>query len=196
MKITVKKSEDVIKDTKKHIIDTARRLFSEFGYPGASMNDIAEKLNITKAALYYHFIGKIDIYKNVLNNVFNDLSLILTEALKETTINKKLHKLIKNYLDFGLKEKNLIKTSLLGLSKIDFKITEQIIQSKKQIDNLIKPAIEEALANKKISKKINSKLLTFLLISMMDGLLLESSLLGKKIDSTKIADQIIAILFL
>jgi AcrR family transcriptional regulator len=196
MEIIAKKADDGIQDTKNHIINTARKFFSEYSYLGVSMNDIAKKLNITKAALYYHFTGKTDIYERVLNNVFNDLSLTITQASKENTINKKLHKLIKNYLDFGLKEKNLIKTSLLRLSTIDFQITKHIIQSKKQIDNLIKPIIEEALANKKISKKINSKLLTSLLISMMDGVLLESSLLDKKIDSAKIADQIITILFL
>ena len=42
--------------SKKYITDTARRLFSEFSYLGVSMNDIAKKLNITKAALYYHFV--------------------------------------------------------------------------------------------------------------------------------------------
>ena len=58
MKTIVKQPEDVIHDTKKYITDTAQRLFSEFSYLGVSINDIAKKLNITKAALYYHFTGK------------------------------------------------------------------------------------------------------------------------------------------
>jgi len=37
--------------------------------------------------------------------------------------------------------------------------------------------------------------LTSLLTSMMDGLLLEYSFLNKKINSAKISDQIIAVLF-
>ena len=60
-----KQPEGVIQDTKKYITDTARRLFSEFSYLGVSMNDIAKKLNITKAALYYHFTGKAEIYRKV-----------------------------------------------------------------------------------------------------------------------------------
>jgi len=195
MKTIVKQSEDIIQDTKKYITDTARRLFSEFSYLGVSMNDIAKKLNITKAALYYHFTGKAEIYGKVLDEVFNDLSLSITQALNETTIDKKLHKLIKNYLDFGLKEKNLIKALMLKLSPSNDPITKHIVQLRKQIAHLIQPVIEEVFASKKLAKKVDSQMLTSLLTSMMDGLLLEYSFLNKKINSAKISDQIIAVLF-
>ena len=195
METIAKQSEDTIQGTKKYITDTARRLFSEFSYLGVSMNDIAKKLNITKAALYYHFTGKAEIYKKVLDEVFNDLSLTIIQVLNETTIDKKLHKLIKNYLDFGFKEKNLIRALMLKLSPADSQITEHIAQLRKQVVNLIQPIIEKVFVNKKITKKVDSRLLTSLLTSMMDGLLLEYSFLNKKINSEKASKQIIAIIF-
>jgi len=195
MKTIAKQSEDVIQDTKKYITDTARRLFSEFSYLGVSMNDIAKKLNVTKAALYYHFTGKAEIYEKVLDNVFNDLSLSIAQASNEATIDKKLHKLIKNYLDFGFKEKNLIKALMLKLSPADDQITKRITQLRERVANLIQPIIEEVFASKKLTKKVDVGLLTSLLTSMMDGLLLEYSFLNKKINSAKISDQIIAVLF-
>ena len=195
MKTIAKQPEDVIQDTKKYIIDTARRLFSEFSYLGVSMNDIAKKLNITKAALYYHFTGKAEIYEKVLDNVFNDLSLSIAQASNEATIDKKLHKLIKNYLDFGFKEKNLIKALMLKLSPADNQIIKRITQLRERVVSLIQPVIEEVFASKKLTKKVDVGLLTSLLTSMMDGLLLEYSFLNKKINSAKISDQIIAVLF-
>jgi len=195
MKTIAKQPEDVIQDTKKYITDTARRLFSEFSYLGVSMNDIAKKLNITKAALYYHFTGKAEIYEKVLDNVFNDLSLSIAQASNEATIDKKLHKLIKNYLDFGFKEKNLIKALMLKLSPADDQITKRITQLRERVANLIQPIIEEVFASKKLTKKVDVGLLTSLLTSMMDGLLLEYSFLNKKINSAKISDQIITVLF-
>ena len=195
MKTIAKQPEDVIQDTKKYITDTARRLFSEFSYLGVSMNDIAKKLNITKAALYYHFTGKAEIYEKVLDNVFNDLSLSIAQASNEATIDKKLHKLIKNYLDFGFKEKNLIKALMLKLSPADDQITKRITQLRERVANLIQPIIEEVFASKKLIKKVDVGLFTSLLTSMMDGLLLEYSFLNKKINSAKISDQIIAVLF-
>ena len=195
MKTIIQHSEDVIQGTKKRIVKIARHLFSEFSYLGVSMNDIAKKLNITKAALYYHFTGKAEIYKKVLDEVFCDLSLSIKEALSETITEIKIQKLIKSYLNFGFKEKNLIKAVILKMSPPDSQITKQIIQLRKQIADLIQPAIEEMFLKKKVSQKIDSRLLTSLLISMMDGLLLEYSLFNKKIDSEKVSNQIIAVLF-
>jgi len=187
--------KDIIQGTKKHIIEIARKLFSEYSYLGVSMSDIAKKLNITKAALYYHFTGKTEIYKNVLDEVFSGLSSSVAKAFSEKTTDKKLRKLIKNYLDFGLKEKNLIKALILKLSRTDSQIKKYIIQLREQTANLIQPLIEEVFANKKLTKKVNGKLVTSLLIGMMDGLLLECSFLNKKIDSKKVSSQIIAVLF-
>ena len=195
MEITANQSKDIIQGTKKYIIKTARDLFSEFSYLGVSMNDIAKKLNITKAALYYHFTGKAEVYKKVLDNVFNDLSLSIAQASNEATIDKKLHKLIKNYLDFGFKEKNLIKALMLKLPPADDQITKRITQLRERVVNLIQPVIEEVFASKKLPKKVDVGFLTSLLTSMMDGLLLEYSFLNKKINSAKISDQIIAVLF-
>ncbi|HBI33791.1 MAG TPA: hypothetical protein DEA43_03195 [Candidatus Moranbacteria bacterium] len=195
MKIIAKQSEDVIQDTKKYIVDTARQFFSEYSYLGVSMSDIAKKLDITKAALYYHFTGKAEIYEKVLDEVFYDLSLTITEAMNETTIDKKLHKLIKNYLEFGFREKNLIKSIVLKLSPADKQITKHITQLREQVADLIQPIIEEAFASKKLVCKVDSQLLTSMLTGMMDGLLLEYSFLNKKINSAKVSDQIIAVLF-
>jgi AcrR family transcriptional regulator len=195
MSTIAKQSDDIILDTKKYIINTARHLFSEYSYLGVSMNDIAKKLNVTKAALYYHFAGKTEIYGEVIDGVSNDLSLTIAEALNEVTIDKKLHRLIKNYLDFGFKENNLIKALILKLSSTDSEITKHIIQLRERVANLIQPVIKEMSVNKELTKKVDSRLLTSMLTSMMDGLLLEYSFLNKKINSAKISDQIIAVLF-
>ncbi len=195
MKTITEQSQNVVRDTKKYIIDIARQFFSEYSYLGVSMNDIAKKLNITKAALYYHFTGKAEIYKKVLDNVFADLSLCITEALKEPTIDKKLYRLIENYLNFGFKEKNLIKAFVLKLPSSDSQITKHITQLREQVISLVQPVIEEVSTSKKLTQKIDSQLLTSSLTSMMDGLLLEYSFLNKKINSAKISNQIIAVLF-
>ena len=42
------------KNTKERILEEALKLFSQSGYMGTSMNDIAAELGVTKAALYKH----------------------------------------------------------------------------------------------------------------------------------------------
>lgn len=48
-------------DTRDRIQQVALELFTERGYDGTSLREIAERLDVTKAALYYHFRTKEDI---------------------------------------------------------------------------------------------------------------------------------------
>ena len=46
---------------REEILDVALELFNEQGYEKTSLREIAERLGVTKAALYYHFERKEDI---------------------------------------------------------------------------------------------------------------------------------------
>src|SRR5262245_5441798 len=47
--------------TRERILDVALELFLEQGYDKTSLREIADRLEVTKAALYYHFASKEDI---------------------------------------------------------------------------------------------------------------------------------------
>jgi AcrR family transcriptional regulator len=48
-------------ETRERILDVAQELFTAHGYDKTSLRDIADRLEITKAALYYYFERKEDI---------------------------------------------------------------------------------------------------------------------------------------
>lgn len=47
--------------TRDRILDVALRLFTEKGFDGTSLQEVADELGFTKAALYYHYRSKEDI---------------------------------------------------------------------------------------------------------------------------------------
>src|SRR5829696_3533548 len=51
-------------DTREKIQDVALELFGEQGYDKTSLREIAERLGVTKAALYYHFKSKEEIVES------------------------------------------------------------------------------------------------------------------------------------
>jgi AcrR family transcriptional regulator len=53
-------------DTRERILTVANELFIEQGYEGTSLREIADRLDITKAALYYHFRSKDEILETLL----------------------------------------------------------------------------------------------------------------------------------
>ncbi|HEK85999.1 MAG: TetR/AcrR family transcriptional regulator [Candidatus Saccharicenans sp.] len=191
----IPKSINSTQDAKNHIITTARKLFSDYSYLGTSMSDIAKKLQITKAALYHHFSGKAEIYKSVLDNAFAELSQAISEIPPGTSSQEKLRHLIKSYLDFGSKEKNLIKGLMIKLAPRQEEIINHIARLREKLLNLMQPVIEEALVGRRVLSKVDSRTLTFYLTSLMDGLLLEYSLLRKDFDSAEISKELLEILF-
>lgn len=48
------------------ILDTSTQLFSQQGYNGVSIRDIAQACGLTNAALYYHFKNKEDLFLAML----------------------------------------------------------------------------------------------------------------------------------
>src|SRR5215510_5402889 len=64
-------------NTRQRIQDVALELFAEQGYEKTSLREIAERLDVTKAALYYHFKTKEDI----LIGIFEDLTRPMDELI-------------------------------------------------------------------------------------------------------------------
>src|SRR5215470_323799 len=64
-------------DTRQRIQEVALELFAEQGYERTSLRAIAERLQVTKAALYYHFKTK----EEILRGVFEDLAASVDELV-------------------------------------------------------------------------------------------------------------------
>ncbi|MFE4754950.1 TetR/AcrR family transcriptional regulator [Streptomyces mirabilis] len=64
-------------DTRQRIQDEALELFAEHGYEKTSLREIAERLNVTKAAVYYHFRTK----EEILVSIFEDFSHPIEELI-------------------------------------------------------------------------------------------------------------------
>jgi AcrR family transcriptional regulator len=65
------------KPRKEEILDVATRLFAERGYEGTSMNDVAERVGMRKASLFYHFATKDALYEAVLDRLVASLQAAL-----------------------------------------------------------------------------------------------------------------------
>ncbi|GAA4340548.1 TetR family transcriptional regulator [Streptomyces venetus] len=65
-------------DTRQRIQDVALGLFAEQGYEKTSLREIAERLDVTKAALYYHFKTK----EEILVSIFEDLTKPIEDLIE------------------------------------------------------------------------------------------------------------------
>ncbi|GIH12764.1 TetR/AcrR family transcriptional regulator [Rugosimonospora africana] len=67
-------------DTRARIQQVALELFTEQGYEATSLREIAERLGVTKAALYYHFKTKEDIVSSLVQDRIDALEELIAWA--------------------------------------------------------------------------------------------------------------------
>ena len=65
-------------DTRERIQSVALELFAEQGYDKTSLREIAERLDVTKAALYYHFKSKEDIVTSLVEDYFGQIDELVS----------------------------------------------------------------------------------------------------------------------
>lgn len=189
-------SSDGLEGTKRRIVEIASGLFSERSYLGVSMGDIAERIGISKPALYYHFRSKMQIYSEVLDDVVTELRVRIAEAARAECPRERLHQLVKSYLEFGMREKNIINALVLRLSPDDAQLRMRILSFREELLDQAQPIVEQTVADRCLPEGTDSACVTEMLMALMDGLLIEYSFLGKTVDPEKVADQILAVLAL
>jgi len=84
---------------KDKIIATAVELFHEKGYSATTVQDIANSLNVTKAALYYYIHSKEEILWEIFDKTMNTAEKRIEELLKrDMSVEKSIRALIHNHI--------------------------------------------------------------------------------------------------
>jgi AcrR family transcriptional regulator len=86
-------------DTRARIQSVAVELFSEQGYEKTSLREIAERLGVTKAALYYHFKSKEDIVRSLVEDYFGQVDALVAWGRKQPRTAQVRRELLSRYLD-------------------------------------------------------------------------------------------------
>jgi AcrR family transcriptional regulator len=86
-------------DTRSRIQAVAVELFSEQGYDKTSLREIAERLGVTKAALYYHFKSKEDIVRSLIDDYFGRVDALVAWASQQPKTPAVRAEILSRYLD-------------------------------------------------------------------------------------------------
>jgi len=88
------------RDTRERIFRAALEIFSQKGFAGARMQEIADRAEINKALLHYYFRSKEKLYQRVFVYIYTDHFRRLGELVPaEVNFRDGLKKLIDRYMD-------------------------------------------------------------------------------------------------
>ncbi|GAA2910967.1 ScbR family autoregulator-binding transcription factor [Streptomyces mexicanus] len=88
--------------TRRLILEAAAAVFDAYGYRAAKLSDILERTNLTKGALYFHFAGKEDLARAVLEAQITETPKPAPQCFK-----------VQEYVDMGLIYTHLLLTDPL-----------------------------------------------------------------------------------
>jgi len=96
----VTKEAHARQDTRGRIQSVALELFAEQGYDKTSLREIAERLGVTKAALYYHFKSKEDIVTSLVEDYFGQIDELVAWGRTQPKTPETRAELLRRY--FGI----------------------------------------------------------------------------------------------
>lgn len=75
-------------ERRTQLVEVAKGVFAEFGYDGASIEEIAARAKVSKPIVYEHFGGKEGVYAVVVDREVTRLSEAIARALTEARGNR------------------------------------------------------------------------------------------------------------
>jgi AcrR family transcriptional regulator len=68
-------------ETSRRILNTAAEIFSESGFEGARVDEIAKQAGVNKASIYYHIGDKEALYARVIHDLFGNAGKQMVEKI-------------------------------------------------------------------------------------------------------------------
>ncbi|GII62128.1 TetR family transcriptional regulator [Sphaerisporangium krabiense] len=103
-------------DTKRRIQAVARELFARQGVRKTSLQEIANRLGITKPALYYHFSSREELVRSIVQPLIDDGEAFLSRQEALGAIEPRA--LLEEYFDFTYGHRDVIVLVLAELTTL------------------------------------------------------------------------------
>ncbi|MFJ8064673.1 TetR/AcrR family transcriptional regulator [Psychrobacillus sp. NPDC096426] len=144
----MKLSEIKLQKKKQEIILSAVKLVNKKGSHGATMEEIAAELLMTKGSLYYYFKNKEDLlfqcHEMVLGQAISELQHYVNEVISNE---QKLRKMIANHIRYMIEEKETFNMIIKPDQTFSKDYLQPILRKRNEyaawFDKVIKKGVEE-----------------------------------------------------
>lgn len=102
-------------DTKQKLLDSAIEVFSEKGFDGARVDEIAARAKVNKAMLYYYFSSKEKLFEEIIIQYKKDFKEIKDSFIDNVDIDddRKIESLFQLLYNFMVKKKDVLRVMMI-----------------------------------------------------------------------------------
>ena len=135
--------------TREDILEAAAQVFRQKGFHGASMNDIADAVNLQKASLYHHVSSKQEILVDILDQALQMLlERISVITIQDISADKKLRLMIREYLQILVDNIDLATVLLFEHRALERRQQSRHIPNRDKFESLWRNVITEGVEAK------------------------------------------------
>lgn len=145
----MKLSERRTLEKKEQILLTAITIVNRRGYDGATMEEIAAELLMTKGSLYYYFKNKSDLMFQCHNLILSQATKELEENLNgEGTAEEILRQMIDTHINYAIEEKETYNLIIEPERIFDDEQLTPVLELRKYYSGLFDQVIARGIASK------------------------------------------------
>ncbi|MBV9100930.1 MAG: TetR family transcriptional regulator [Candidatus Dormibacteraeota bacterium] len=175
------------------VVDAAVKLFTERGYEGTSMADIAAALGVHKSSIYHHIAGKEQLLDDAVKRALNALHGMLAEpdAVSGRAIDR-LRYVVRRTVDIMVRQ--LAEVTVLLRVRGNTPTERWALSRRRDFDRAVQRLVAEAIADGDLRSDIDAALVTRLIFGMSNSVI-EWYQPGGRLSGHDVAAAIDAIIF-
>lgn len=136
--------------TRDDILEAAAQVFRQKGFHGASMNDIAEAVNLQKASLYHHVSSKQEILFELLDRALELLlDRIAPIAVQAIPADERLRQMIREYLRILAENTDLSAVLLFEHRSLEGRQHARHVPNRDKFESLWRSVLADGVRTKK-----------------------------------------------
>jgi AcrR family transcriptional regulator len=153
----------------EQVLLVAARTFTERGYDGTSMDELARKLGITKSAIYHHVTGKDELLRLATDRALDGLSAVTAEAAAvDGPAIDRLEHVVRRSVEVLVDE--LPYVTLLLRIRGNTTVERRALARRREIDHAISALVAQAEAEGDVRPDVDPALTARLLFGMVNSL--------------------------
>jgi len=156
----------------KKIVAEASALFMERGYSATTMDDIAARLGVTKAAIYQYYKSKVDLFAAVAEFQRQELAGMLERSFEGRTVMEGASVLFDSLLDYINRSREMY-SDVMAVAVHNETIRTILLEDRNGNLAVIEQFIEAQKAKSLNHSSINSRILAVTCDALINGLMFD-----------------------
>lgn len=175
------------------LLQVAAEVFNERGYDGTSMEALANRLGITKSAIYYHVPSKTELLRLGVNRGLDALFAVTRERASETgPAIDRLEHVVRRSAEVLVAELPFV--TLLLRVRGNTEVEREALTRRREFDRIVSDLVKEAEAEGSVRPDVDPALTSRLLFGMVNSTI-EWYQPGRGLGPADLADALTKIAF-